>query len=117
MKKTRAERPIFARNIIKARRALGWSQEKASKLLGITHKALGSYEEGRAQPELKMIPTFVTVYGITNVIAFLENPDFSHHDQDKEFTVAYESPLEKMYHSAPAKERKIVDLALGIIEE
>lgn len=112
------ERPIFAQNLIKARKAQnagkGWNQTKAADLLGISRKAYSSYEEGRAVPPLNTLPTIAHVFGISNIISFLENPHFVHHHQEREFTIHYESPLEKRYASAPSKERKIVDLALGI---
>jgi len=116
------ERPIIAQNLIKARKAQdngkGWNQTKTADLLGVSRKVYSSYEEGRAVPPIGKLSTIVHVFGITNVMAFLENPSFTIHNQDRAFTIQYESPLEKRYASAAAKERKIVDLALGIgIEE
>lgn len=108
------QRPPFAKNLTKARKAHSWNQNKAADMLGIPRKTYGAYEEGRAHPSLKILPTIVSVFGITNLLAFIEDVNFSYYDQDKEFTVEYQSPLEKIYANAPERDRKIVDMALGI---
>lgn len=114
MKMKKADRPPFAKNLSKARKAFGWTQAKAADMLGVTRSAYGSYEEGRAQPVLGMFTTFISVLGISNLQAFIENPDFDYWGQDREYTVEFQSPMEKKYAAAPNAARKIVDLALGI---
>lgn len=112
------ERSPFANNLRQAREAKGWIQHKAADLLGIPRTTYGSYEEGRALPSIKVLRTILHIYGITNILSFLENPDFNYQDQDKQFTIEYQSPLEKIYANASERNRKIVDAALGIgVEE
>jgi transcriptional regulator with XRE-family HTH domain len=108
------EKPAFARNLRKARHVKKWSQDKAADLLGINRSSYSSYEEGRAFPRPQVLPTIAHVLEITNILSFLENPDFDPRHQNKEYTTQYDSPLEKMYACAGEKEKRIVDLALGI---
>lgn len=108
------DRPIFARNLIKARKANGWNQFKAADMLGISRSAYASYEEGRALPALTFLPAIVNVFGITNITAFLENPDFSWRKQADEYTVEYESQLEMKYANARKRDQKIIDAILQI---
>lgn len=108
------ERPTFAKNLTKARKANGWNQTKAAHMLGIKLKTYQKYEEGVSLPALDTLATLVHIFGVTNIVSFLENPSYSFYHQDMEFTVNYESPLEKIYAAAPEKERQIVDIALGI---
>lgn len=114
MKKNKAERPPFAKNLVKARKANRWSQTKAADMLGINRSTYASYEEGRAQPILALLPTLISVLGITNMQSFLENQEFNYHEQGEEYSIEYQSPMEKKYALAPEANRKIVDLALGI---
>lgn len=108
------ENVIFAQNLTKSRHALGWSQSKAADMLGITRAAYGAYEEGRALPALRTLPHLSSTFAIIHILAFLENPDFDYFEQEKEYTVTYDSALEKRYAEADPQKRKIVDAALGI---
>jgi transcriptional regulator with XRE-family HTH domain len=68
----------FSRNIRKARSLKGITQEQAAELLGIKRSRLGSYEEGRAEPDYKTLVDIVKIYGITDMRSFLlEDYDFS----------------------------------------
>lgn len=108
------ERPPYAINLRKARKALGWNREKTADLLGIAWSTYGSYEEGRARPGIDLLPKFARVLGITNVLSFLENPAFVYQEQEREFTVTFQSDLENIYANAPARDRELVDMLLGI---
>lgn len=108
------QRPAYAVNLRKARKALGWNREKASVMLGIPPSTFGSYEEGRAKPGIDLLPKFAHVLGIANILSFLENYAFDYHQQDKGFTISVQSDLENIYANAPARDREVVDMLLGI---
>lgn len=108
------QRPAYAVNLRKARKALGWNREKAAALLGIPPSTFGSYEEGRAKPGIDLLPKFAHVLRISNILSFLENPAFNYHDQGKEFSVSIQSDMENIYANAPARDREVVDMLLGI---
>lgn len=107
-------REPFPLNLVKMRRSLGWTQQKAADLIGIKCKTYQSYEEGRAVPSVLLLPTVATVMKITDIIAFVENPDFDPADQEAQYSVAFESGLQKLYDGAGPRIQKMVDLALGI---
>lgn len=108
------ERPAYAMNLRKARKANGWNREKTAALLGIPPSTYGSYEEGRAKPGIDLVPKFARVMKITNILSFLENPAFIYQEQEKEFEVTFQSDLENIYANAPARDRQVVDMLLGI---
>jgi DNA-binding XRE family transcriptional regulator len=99
---------------VRARRHLRWTQQKVADLLGITRKAYQSYEEDRAAPSIRILPSIISTLQITNISAFLEDPNFDPGHQDRAYSVAYESNLERYYCSAPPRVQQLVDLALGI---
>jgi transcriptional regulator with XRE-family HTH domain len=110
-------RPTFAKNLIKAREAMKWNQFKAADMLGITRVAYASYEEGRANPDISLLPLIAYTFKITNLISFLDNENFSHRDQDGGFSIEISTPLEEKYQAATPVARRIVDLTLGIGNE
>lgn len=110
----KSARSAFSLNLVKARRRLGWTQQKTADLLGISVKSYQSYEEDRAVPSIRLLPAVVSTLNITNISAFLEDPNFDPDSQDGKFSVAYESCLERHYTSASPRIQQLVDLALGI---
>lgn len=110
-------RPALAKNITKARKAKRWSQYKAASMLGISRQKLASYEEGRATFLASQLPMFAQILGVTNLISFLENPDFDPRNQEKEYIISCLTPLEMRYEKADERSRQIVDIALGIGKE
>ena len=54
----------FAANIRNLRKDKGWTQSKASTIIGIKASKLGSYEEGRAFPRKNDLHKFITAYAV-----------------------------------------------------
>jgi len=108
------EHVIFATNLQKCRQALGWSQTKAAVMLGIKRATYAAYEERRSLPPVTFLPHLARTMGITFMAGFLENPDFSYEEQEKEFLVTCESEIETRYLAAAEHERMAVDKILGI---
>ncbi len=52
-------------NIRILRNRMGLTQEKFAELLGITRKALGSYEESRAVPPLDKLSRIASIFGVS----------------------------------------------------
>jgi len=111
------ERPVISQNLIKARKYFGWSQQKAADLLSVTHKAYGSWEEGRANPDITMLPLISSIFQITNLLSFIANPGFEMNNQEEIFMIQMAYPLEDKYMNASPDAQKIVDLVLGIGSE
>jgi len=107
-------RPVLSQNLIKARNALRWTQKKAADMLGVQQKAYAAWEEGRANPDLKLLPLIAYNFKVYNLLAFLENTEFDPANQDEGWTIELATPLEEKYREAPAAAQAIVDLALGI---
>ena len=105
----------FATNLRKVRDELGWKSARiAATHIGILAKTYSSYEEGRAEPDSEGLCKIAEGMGITNLFGFLSNPNFDYHNQDFAGKVRHVSPLHTNYFSADERDRKIVDLILGI---
>jgi transcriptional regulator with XRE-family HTH domain len=111
------QRPPVSQNLIKARKNMGWSQQKASDLLNVTLKAYQSWEEGRANPDINILPLLCSTFQITNLLAFIGNLNFDILNQEAVFEIYMAYPLEEKYMKASPDAQKIVDLALGIGHE
>lgn len=61
----------FPENMKIARLNRDWTQEQASFRIGITRSALGSYEEGRAEPSFAVLLRICEVYQVKDVKAFI----------------------------------------------
>jgi DNA-binding XRE family transcriptional regulator len=67
---------VFARNMHRIRSHHQYTQEQSAKIIGISRQALGSYEEGRAEPSIENLFKICKGYGIADVGNFLWNPEF-----------------------------------------
>ncbi|MES2004324.1 MAG: helix-turn-helix transcriptional regulator [Bacteroidota bacterium] len=61
----------FAKNLKSIRAYKEWSQEKASRMIGITRASLGSYEEDRCQANLENFVKICTAYDIEDPLQFI----------------------------------------------
>ncbi len=53
------------------RKKLGLTQDAAAQSIGINRPRLGSYEEGRAEPNLTTLARICEVYGIDDIKSFI----------------------------------------------
>lgn len=63
----------FSTKLKRLRRAAGYTQSQAAKLLGISASAIGMYEQGRREPDLETTQKICNLYGVSP--AFLVNED------------------------------------------
>lgn len=80
---------IFQANMKKARRNKNWSQEGAAKAIGITRAALGSYEEGRAEPNHDTLKSICLAYEIKDLQAFLHDSNYYTEHEPEELLDRY----------------------------
>ena len=48
-----------------AREAMGYTQETAAKLIGVSVDTLGNYERGKSYPDIPVLRKIEEVYGVT----------------------------------------------------
>jgi transcriptional regulator with XRE-family HTH domain len=102
---------ILSDNLKKARKDLNVSQEKAAVLLKIPRSRLGSYEEGRAEPPIILLPRLVDVYGIGDWPSFLTSPNWKPgtHAIPRRLSV-----IEERYHQLDEMHKALVDKLLKL---
>lgn len=96
----------FAKNLRNIRMAKGWSQTVAARHLGIPRSKYASYEEDRAAPSLELLSKMCSVFGITDLLAFISDLE----DQ----LVDPPSFIERKYNSLPPRIRKAVGVLMEI---
>jgi transcriptional regulator with XRE-family HTH domain len=101
------DKKAFAKNMAAKRVELGWTQERAAKAIGITKSILGAYEEGRTLPKVDKLMKIVKRYKIKDVVGFITSDELSSIDNN-EITIL------KKYYALPDKEKKAVDVLLGV---
>lgn len=98
---------IFSRNLVKARKLKGWSQEGAAKTIGIKRSVLGSYEESRAEPPHDTLVKIAEAYHIKDLQSFMSDKDYIHPEVSPQELFDY-------YTKAPWFKRKAINAILGI---
>jgi transcriptional regulator with XRE-family HTH domain len=71
----------FAQNLRKARAAYGMTQEQVAAAIGVKTGAYQKYEEGRCEPNIDTLVLIGQVLEITNLPAFLSDPEFNWSNQ------------------------------------
>jgi transcriptional regulator with XRE-family HTH domain len=61
----------FQKNMVSARKRMGWTQEQASARMGVKRGRLGAWEEGRCTPDIPTLNTICKTYRIADVGDFL----------------------------------------------
>lgn len=88
----------FATNLRKMRKHRGIaSQEKAASLIGVKARTFAAWEEGRGEPNSEMFVRIADLFGITNLSAFLSDPNFDPKAQDKTRALCMQSPLQSNF--------------------
>lgn len=106
---------VFATNLRKVRHQLGWKNSGvAARHLGIPRPTYQAYEEGRSMPFAEGAVHMAQVMGITNLLAFLSDPNFDYRNQDILTKARNESPVQSNYRLASERDKKLVDQILGI---
>ncbi len=101
----------LANNMAKVRHFHKYSQQQASKLIGITRPTLGAYEEGRATPSPEKLAKICRAYSITDVVGFIERQDFNMLLQKDTYV---KTMLEEKYFELEGSAKHAVDVLLGI---
>jgi transcriptional regulator with XRE-family HTH domain len=99
----------FAENLKKVRNERGWSQEKASRIIGIPRSRLGSYEEDRAQPDMATFTMICAGYEIDEVIEFATGQYKSGRVTKKQL-----SRIEAAFAKMPPRLQKAVAIIMGL---
>lgn len=101
----------FSLNLKKARQHWGWTQRQAADCLGIPHKNLQAYEEGRCSAPIPALIQIIKVYRIKEVLAFLNDANFDMANQKPQIT---ESLVEERYLKLKGPQRIAVNALLGV---
>lgn len=108
----------FATNLRHVRAQLGWTTSQiAAKNLGLKRATYQAYEEGRSMPGAEGLCHMAEIMGITNLRGFLSDPNFDYRQQDAVPRIKNESPLVSNYRVASERDKKLVDVILGIPTE
>lgn len=92
-------------SILKQRRKeANKTQKEVADLIGKSTSVYGSYEEGRATPDIHLLIIIARVLGYNSLDVFLDN----------EVSYPCVSPIEKKYFQASNDKKKIVDFILNI---
>lgn len=106
---------IFAANLVKVRHQLGWKTSRvAATHLGIPRSTYQAYEEKRSMPNGEGLVRMANVMGITNLVAFISDPNFDYRKQDIFPGPKNESPVLTNYRLLSERDKKLVDQLLGI---
>ncbi len=98
------EKTPLALNLTRHRKVKGWSQEGAATAIGIKRSRLGSYEEGRAEPDSQTLMLICATYGVTDIAAFIGG----------ELPAPQPTlPIAERYHQAPPAIQVAVDKLLS----
>lgn len=109
---------VFATNLRKVRKLLGWkSSQIAAKNLAIKRATYQSYEEGRCLPSAEGLVHLAEVMGVTNLLAFLSDPNFDYRNQDAVPRAKTESALQANYRVASERDKKLVNEILSIPQQ
>lgn len=100
---------ILSTNLRKERNRLNLTQSKAAQRIGIPLRNLQAYEEGRAEPPVRVVLNIAEAYNITDITGFLTNPQYNPNQRSK----TQPTRLEKAYSKLQGKEKTIVDVLLG----
>lgn len=106
--------PIFAKNLKKIRLFHNLTQNQAARLIGISRASIGSYEEGRAEPPYEILKRICKAYGIERMDRLMFSEDFLEPKNREEDLNPAEHPVLIAYQTATIKERRIVNVILGI---
>jgi len=96
----------FSRNMSATRKEYSLTQNDAAKKIGITRSRLGSYEEGRAFPNVDVLVKIAEAYKIKDVIYFISGKAIDGLNNNGQ--------LITKYNTLTGKEKKAVDILLGI---
>lgn len=108
----------FATNLRKVRQQLGWKTSRiAAGHLGIPRPTYQAYEECRSMPSAQGVVHMAKVMGITNLVAFLSDPNFDYRKQDSVTKEKTESAVQANYRLASERDKKLIDQILGISQE
>lgn len=101
------EKSTFSKNLKRARKNKGWSQEGAATAIGLNPKRYAKYEEGRAEPPHDILHKICDAYEITDLQAFISDESYFDikHTQEQIFD---------RYSSLPVYKRRVVDTLLGL---
>ena len=68
-------------------------------------------------PSAEGLVHMAQVMGITNLLAFLSDPNFDYRNQDAVPRAKSESAIQANYRIASERDKKLVDLILGIPQQ
>jgi DNA-binding XRE family transcriptional regulator len=105
---------VFARNMHRIRSHHQYTQEQSAKIIGISRQALGSYEEGRAEPSIENLFKICKGYGIADVGNFLWNPEFLLEKGSSAESIYPQTLVEARYRSLRGNVKEAVNILLGI---
>lgn len=108
------DKSIFAKNLRKIRLFHDLTQNDAARLIGISRANLRSYEEGRAEPPYNILRRICKAYGIERMDRLMFSEDFLEPKHKEEDLNPAEHPVLIAYQTATLKERRIVNVVLGI---
>jgi transcriptional regulator with XRE-family HTH domain len=104
---SKENKSVFSKNMIRARKERGWSQQGAAFSIGIKRSVLASYEESRAFPSSATLILIADVYLIEDLQSFISNPNYF------EPKVSAEEIFSK-YLQLPWYDRRAINAILGI---
>lgn len=84
-------------NLRKARRARGFKQQEIGDSICVKQRTYAAWEEGRGNPSAETLVLLADILGITNLRAFICDPDFDIRHQEKEYIRIPASPMQSNF--------------------
>lgn len=104
-------------NFKKSRSTLRLTQKAMADKLGVSLKSYQAYEEDRACPTAYGLVEMSGILGISDVVAFLTDPDFNIEDLDRRPEIVKNGELlQRHYCIAPLKIKLAVNILLGLVD-
>lgn len=97
----------FTNNLRKIRDDMRLTQSEMSAVLGMNRPRYASYEEGRAEPSYEDLVIICRILKIKDVMAFIGGFEF----KNEKVELSY---LERKYLQASERDKKLIQLILGI---
>jgi transcriptional regulator with XRE-family HTH domain len=73
----------FGKNLKKIRTEFNWSQEQLARFLNVNRSALGSWEEGRAHPNILLLIKIVAKLRVKDIIGLVTDENFKAEERAK----------------------------------
>lgn len=97
----------FTNNLRQIRKEMRLTQEEMSSLLGMNRSRYSSYEEGRAEPSYEDLIVICRILKIKDLMSFIGGFEFKNEKVEL-------SDLERKYLQASERDKKLIQLILGI---